>query len=82
VIIHDTQASPRGGSIRPRGTSYRAPDSLVLAVAHDALVNRPMDQFLSKIAKGGCFVDVESRMAKDERGLLPALALTTLEFLL
>jgi hypothetical protein len=57
-------------------------DALVLGVAHKALLDRPMDRFLSKIAKGGCFVDVESRMAKDERGLLPALALTTLEFLL
>jgi hypothetical protein len=32
-----------------------------------------LDQFLAKIAKGGCFVDVKSRMAKaalEERGLL------------
>jgi UDP-N-acetyl-D-galactosamine dehydrogenase len=45
----------------------------VLAVSHKALLNRPMDELLSKVAKGGCFVDVKSRMSKaalEERGLL------------
>jgi UDP-N-acetyl-D-galactosamine dehydrogenase len=78
VNVHDPEASPEeaqkeyGIKLTSWNELPRA-DALVLAVAHKTLLDRPMDQFLSKIAKGGCFVDVKSRMAKaalEERGLL------------
>jgi UDP-N-acetyl-D-glucosamine/UDP-N-acetyl-D-galactosamine dehydrogenase len=78
VNVHDPEASPEeaqkeyGIKLTSWNELPRA-DALVLAVAHKALLDRPMDQFLSKIAKAGCFVDVKSRMAKtalEERALL------------
>jgi UDP-N-acetyl-D-galactosamine dehydrogenase len=78
VNVHDPEASAEeaqkeyGIKLTPWKDLPRA-DALVLAVSHKALLKRPMDELLSKIAKGGCFVDVKSRMSKaalEERGLL------------
>jgi UDP-N-acetyl-D-galactosamine dehydrogenase len=78
VLVHDPEASPAEAqreyaiTLTPWNELPRA-DALVLAVAHDALLKRSTDDLLSKVAKGGCFVDVKSRMPKaaiEEKGIL------------
>jgi UDP-N-acetyl-D-galactosamine dehydrogenase len=78
AIVHDPEASPAeakaeyGLTLKSWEELPRA-DALVLAVAHQALLKRPIEDLLSKIANGGCFVDVKSRMPKaaiEQQGIL------------
>jgi UDP-N-acetyl-D-galactosamine dehydrogenase len=35
-------------------------DAMVIAVAHDAFISKPIEQLIKKLNNGGCFVDVKS----------------------
>lgn len=49
-------------------------DALVLAVAHKELVSRPTGDFVAKVARGGCLIDLKSRLdAEGIRAAGPAL---------
>ena len=41
-------------------------DAIVVAVAHQAYLDRPISDFLAMMHGGGCFIDVKSRFDKDE----------------
>ena len=45
-------------------------DAVVLAVAHQALVSRPLSDYAAKVKAGGCFIDVKSQF--DAEGLRAA----------
>ncbi|MEO8005730.1 MAG: nucleotide sugar dehydrogenase [Betaproteobacteria bacterium] len=45
-------------------------DAVVVAVAHRQFVEMPIDNFLTKVAKRGCFIDVKSQF--DEKALRKA----------
>jgi UDP-N-acetyl-D-glucosamine/UDP-N-acetyl-D-galactosamine dehydrogenase len=45
-------------------------DAVVVAVAHRQFVEMPIDSFLTKVAKRGCFIDVKSQF--DEKALQKA----------
>jgi UDP-N-acetyl-D-galactosamine dehydrogenase len=40
-------------------------DAIVVAVAHQAYLDRPVSDFLARMHVGGCFIDVKSRFDKD-----------------
>jgi UDP-N-acetyl-D-galactosamine dehydrogenase len=40
-------------------------DAIVMAVAHDRLLDRPLPEFLEKVKEGGCFIDVKSRFERE-----------------
>ena len=40
-------------------------DALVLAVAHQDFVARPLPEVLGKVRRGGCVVDVKSALPRD-----------------
>ena len=40
-------------------------DGIILAVSHKEYVNMPPSQLLSKVAHGGCFIDVKSKFDQD-----------------
>ena len=40
-------------------------DALVLAVAHDEFLAKPLAEYTARSRKGGCFVDVKSRFDRD-----------------
>ena len=47
-------------------------DAIVMAVAHDEYANMGIEQLLTKVVEGGCFIDVKSRFnreALEEKGL-------------
>lgn len=39
-------------------------DAIVLAVAHRELVSRPLNDYLARVKKGGCFIDIKSQCDK------------------
>jgi UDP-N-acetyl-D-galactosamine dehydrogenase len=41
-------------------------DAIVMAVAHRELVEKPLPDYLGKIKKGGCFIDIKSRYDKQK----------------
>ena len=49
-----------GIELKPWDALPRA-DALVVAVAHQQFVARPLADYLSKVVEGGCFIDVKSR---------------------
>jgi UDP-N-acetyl-D-galactosamine dehydrogenase len=69
VMVHDPEAaaheakSEYGIRLMPWDDLPRA-DAIVLAVAHSALIQRPITDFISKIANGGCIVDVKAKLPK------------------
>ena len=42
-------------------------DAIVMAVAHKAFLDRPLQDYLGKIRKGGCFIDIKSQF--DQKAL-------------
>jgi UDP-N-acetyl-D-galactosamine dehydrogenase len=68
--VYDPQAAPEeaqreyGITITDWNDLPRA-DALVLAVAHESLLRRPVEDLLSKVAKGGCVVDVKARLPRE-----------------
>ena len=72
VRVHDPVADPReavheyGIELTPWNDLPRA-HALVLAVAHEDLVKRPVAHFVSKLERGGVFVDVKCQV--DPRAL-------------
>jgi UDP-N-acetyl-D-galactosamine dehydrogenase len=40
----------------------RPADALVLAVAHNEVMKRPTADFVGKVVRGGCVIDVKSRL--------------------
>ena len=41
-------------------------DAIVMAVAHQKFLNRPVSDYLSKVHENGCFIDVKAKFDKDE----------------
>ena len=41
-------------------------DAIVMAVAHQKFLNRPVSDYLSKVHENGCFIDVKAQFDKDE----------------
>ena len=66
-MVHDPVVS-REEAVREYGIELTAwddlpvADALVFAVAHKELVSRPTDDFIAKVAQGGCLIDVKSRL--------------------
>jgi UDP-N-acetyl-D-glucosamine/UDP-N-acetyl-D-galactosamine dehydrogenase len=66
VHVHDPIPDPDearheyGLELEPWEALPRA-EALVVAVAHRQFVKRPLSDFLSKVADGGCFIDVKSQ---------------------
>ena len=66
VVVHDPVAHPpeaeREYGVRLSGwDALPRAEALVVAVAHRAFVERPLEALTAKLAPGGCFVDVKSR---------------------
>jgi UDP-N-acetyl-D-glucosamine/UDP-N-acetyl-D-galactosamine dehydrogenase len=40
-------------------------DAIVMAVVHNKLIDTPLMEYLSKVKKNGCFIDVKSRFDRD-----------------
>ena len=65
VFVHDPDASPEeamheyGVQLTPWDDLQRA-DAIVAAVAHRHYQNMDVDDFVRKLTKGGCFIDVKS----------------------
>lgn len=71
VFVHDPVASPEEaeseyGIHLTSWENLPAADAIVLAVAHDALVGRPVADFAAKTAPGACLVDVKSRLDPEQ----------------
>jgi hypothetical protein len=65
-------AAARNGITLEAWDALRPVDILVMAVAHWAFRNCPIDKFLSRPAPGGCVVDVKGivdRMQLEERSI-------------
>jgi len=48
-------------------------DGIIAAVAHQTLLERPIENFLAKVVRGGCFMDVKSKFNRkklEDEGLL------------
>jgi len=66
VHVHDPVADvpearhEYGLEIEPWEALPRA-EAIVLAVAHRAFLKRPLEDYLAKTIKGGCFIDVKSQ---------------------
>jgi UDP-N-acetyl-D-glucosamine/UDP-N-acetyl-D-galactosamine dehydrogenase len=66
VHVHDPVAAPADAE-REYGIELLSWDKLpeshafIAAVAHDELVARPVNDYVGKLAKGGCFIDVKSK---------------------
>ena len=67
VSVHDPVADP-GEAEREYGIALKAwdeipvSDALVVAVAHQQFLERPIDELLSKVRPGGCVIDVKSAL--------------------
>jgi len=67
VLVHDPVASPEEAR-REYGIdltdwkSLPAAGATVLAVPHQELIDRPITDFAAKTARGGCLVDVKSKL--------------------
>jgi UDP-N-acetyl-D-galactosamine dehydrogenase len=67
IVVHDPVVS-REEAVREYGLELAAwedlpvADALVLAVAHRELVNRPAGDFIAKVVRGGCLIDVKSQL--------------------
>jgi UDP-N-acetyl-D-glucosamine/UDP-N-acetyl-D-galactosamine dehydrogenase len=65
VVVHDPVVS-REEAVKEYGIELAAwedlpvADALVLAVAHGELVSRPTGDFIAKVTRGGCLIDVKS----------------------
>jgi UDP-N-acetyl-D-galactosamine dehydrogenase len=70
VSVHDPVASAQDAQ-REYGIRLMDWDELpvgaatILAVPHQQLVARPLPDFAAKTARGGCFVDIKSRLDPD-----------------
>jgi UDP-N-acetyl-D-glucosamine/UDP-N-acetyl-D-galactosamine dehydrogenase len=77
VSVCDPRASPEHAA-----DEYQLPlvawedlppvDAIVLAVAHDEFLARPLGELLSRVVPGGCVIDVKSKLDKEQvesRGL-------------
>jgi len=77
VHVHDPVADPQEalheyGVKLESWESLPTADVIVAAVSHRQLLDRPLSDFLAKVAKNGCFVDVKSQFdqtALSEAGL-------------
>ncbi len=71
VYVHDPVASAEDAK-REYGIELLEWDNLpiadatVLAVAHDALIRRPIEEFAEKTVKGGCLTDVKAKLAPEK----------------
>lgn len=71
VYVHDPLAEPEeardeyGVELLSWEDLPRA-DAIVMAVAHQEYLNRPVSDYLSKVRENGCFIDVKTRFDKEE----------------
>jgi UDP-N-acetyl-D-galactosamine dehydrogenase len=40
-------------------------DAIIMAVAHEEFLNRPLSDYQQKVIEGGCFIDVKSKFDRD-----------------
>lgn len=71
VFVHDPIADPEEArqAYGVELTTWDAlpqADAIVVAVAHDALLSKPLPAYLGKIHRGGCFIDVKARFDGDQ----------------
>ena len=67
VVVHDPVVDPgearkEYGLELARWDDVRPADALVLAVAHNELIKRPTGDFVAKVVRAGCVIDVKSRL--------------------
>ena len=71
VCVHDPQAEP-SEALHEYGVDLLSwddlpkSDAMVMAVAHQAYLNRPVSDLLAKVKEGGCFIDVKAKFDKNE----------------
>jgi UDP-N-acetyl-D-galactosamine dehydrogenase len=71
VCVHDPLAEPDearheyGVDLLSWEDLPRA-DAIVMAVAHQEFLNRPVTDYLTRVRENGCFIDVKARFDKDE----------------
>jgi UDP-N-acetyl-D-glucosamine/UDP-N-acetyl-D-galactosamine dehydrogenase len=66
VHVHDPVADPKEaqheyGVALETWENLPTADAIVVAVSHRELLSRPLSDFLAKVAKKGCFIDVKSQ---------------------
>ena len=71
VCVHDPLAEP-SEALHEYGVDLLSwddlpkSDAMVMAVAHQAYLNRPVSDLLAKVKEGGCFIDVKAKFDKNE----------------
>ena len=71
VCVHDPLAEPEealheyGVELLPWDDLPKA-DAMVVAVAHQEYLNRPLKELIAKVGERGCFIDVKAKFDKNE----------------
>ncbi|WP_427914259.1 nucleotide sugar dehydrogenase [Ramlibacter sp. MMS24-I3-19] len=71
VFVHDPMADPdearqEYGLALLDWESLPLADALIVAVAHQDFLSRPHSQYVEKLKRGGCFIDVRARFDRAE----------------